>query len=538
MLVLNTGDKLRGDAFVEGVVDYTVHGLVGETLTMIAGGQLLSAENDLYVATDTVVITSIILVNSDSVSRTINLYIKPDGESSRYIVAKDLNLGIGHSLHYDGVKVSVIGPYIGSAGLSDHSKLSNLHYDYAGHTGFASSEALSTVSGVLQSDIDGKAITFLELTDTPSSYDDDKYLRSTTSGAEWATVDAATIQASDVRFDTIGDPTYETAQDWFDIIQSAGILDGFILSNSRVATELDISAGKGIIKETDSELGATVSFETDAVEDITLIADNINYIYVDYNSGTPQIVATTNRTAVELNRMFTVGRVYKNGTALHILNAGVHLSNLARTEHERLVERDGFTYTSGSVTSETGILNLDITAGVWYLGHNRIITDTLNSNTGGDTWIYTHYGAASWITDNSTASGVDCTHYNTGTDVLGTLGPNNYSTQWVYITADNYWYIIYGNQNGNLAVAESALPPTSVPTFVETMGELISKMIVKQDGTIVDVQSVHAVVFTTTSITNHNETGGIQGGAANEYYHLTSAEHTDFIDGIIDGGAF
>ncbi|MCK5015073.1 MAG: hypothetical protein KAS66_14785, partial [Candidatus Omnitrophica bacterium] len=336
---------------------------------------------------------------------------------------------------------------------------------------------------------------------------------------------------ANLHFNVIGDPTYKTAQDWFDVIQSSGILEGFMLSNSRLSTELDVSAGKGIIKETDSELGATVSFETSAVENITLTSDNINYIYVDYNAGTPQIVATTDRALIELNRMFIIGRVYKNGADLHVLNAGVHISNLARSEHERLVERDGFTYTSGSVTSETGTLNLDITAGVWYLGHNRLTTDTLNSDTGGDTWAYTHYGAASWITDNSTASAVDCTHYNAGTDALGTLGSNNYGTQWIYITADSYWYIIYGVENGQLVAAENASPPVSIPTYIETMGELLAKMIVKEDGTIVDIQIVHAITFTPAGITNHNETGGIQGGDANEYYHLTLAQHVDLTDG-------
>ena len=41
----------------------------------------------------------------------------------------------------------------GGAGSSDHSLLSNLDYASAGHTGFASSSALSTASGVLQTEI-------------------------------------------------------------------------------------------------------------------------------------------------------------------------------------------------------------------------------------------------------------------------------------------------------------------------------------------------------------------------------------------------
>lgn len=198
MLVLNVGDKLIGDASIAGVVDYTIHGLVGETLNRFADGQLTDSPSDLYVATDIIVITSIVLVNADSVSRTINLYIKPSGGTSRHIVAKDLTLGAGHSLHYDGVKITMVGPYSGATGLSDHSKLSNLHYDYSGHTGFASSSDLLTVSSTLQTDIDNKAGTLLELADTPDVYDEDRYLRSTASGTEWATVSGGSLTHSDL----------------------------------------------------------------------------------------------------------------------------------------------------------------------------------------------------------------------------------------------------------------------------------------------------------------------------------------------------
>lgn len=335
------------------------------------------------------------------------------------------------------------------------------------------------------------------------------------------------IPADNITFNVLGTPTYETAQDWFNVIQTAGIISGFELSNTRLATELDVAAGTGIVKSTDSEIGSSVSFNFAGVQNVTLSGNNINYIYLDYNAGTPQIVATTNRASIELNRHFIIGRVYKNGTTLHILNAGVHLPNLARNEHERLVERDGFTYVSGSITSETGTLNLAVTAGVWYLGHNRITTDALDSSVA-DTWIYTHYGVSSWITDDATAEAVDCTHYNSGADVITSMGPNNYGTQWVYITSDSHWYVIYGTINGTLSAAQDDTPPTTLPPYVTHMGELIAKIIHKEDGTIVAIEIAQDVKFTSSGIPNHNDTGGLQGGTADEYYHLTSAEKTLF----------
>ena len=333
------------------------------------------------------------------------------------------------------------------------------------------------------------------------------------------------IPSANINFNILGTPTYETAQDWFDVIQSAGIISGFELDNSRNALELDVLVGTGIIKIIDSEVGGGLSFNFAGVQNVTLTADNINYIYLDYNGGTPQVLATTNHSTIELNRHFDLGLVYKNGTSLKILSAGVHIPNLTRTEHERLIERDGFTHVSGAILSETGTLNLYLTVGKWFYGHNPVPTSLLDTSVA-DTFRYTHYGTSSWIVDNATATAVDTTHYNDGTDTLATLTINAYGTQWVYLSAVSELYILYGTENGALSVAQAALPPTSIPIYMSHMGELIAKIIHRQDGTITEIQIVHDIQFTAAGVPNHNDTGGLQGGTTAEYFHLTSAQHT------------
>jgi hypothetical protein len=92
-----------------------------------------------------------------------------------------------------------------SSGTTDHSVLDNLDYASSGHTGFSPTShshteldisdldkytvsEVDTISGSLQTNIDGKPDTLLELTDTPESYANGLYLQSTTDGTEWATV--------------------------------------------------------------------------------------------------------------------------------------------------------------------------------------------------------------------------------------------------------------------------------------------------------------------------------------------------------------
>ena len=341
------------------------------------------------------------------------------------------------------------------------------------------------------------------------------------------------IPSANVDFSKIGSPTYYTAQHWFDVVQSSGIIDGFDITAGDDITHIDITAGKGVIKITDSELGTTKSFEIGATNELALTPLSVNYIYVDYNAGSPLVAATTDHSTIELNRMFDIGVVYSNTASLHILSAGVHISNLARSEHERLIETVGFTFASGASTTNSS-LDILVSAGVWYYGHNRITTDALDTTAAG-TFEAIHYGTSSWITDDASASEIDATKYNDGDDVLGNLTVNAYGVQWLYVTSDSDYYVMYGTENGPLATAEAAVPPSQAHDYINVMGELIAKIIVRQSGTIISIIPTQIISYGVSSVANHNELGGLQGGAANEYYHLSSAEKTSF--DTIESGA-
>ena len=332
------------------------------------------------------------------------------------------------------------------------------------------------------------------------------------------------IPSGNVNFQKIGTPVYYTAQHWFDVVQSSGIIDGFEITAGDDITHIDISAGKGVIKIIDSELGTTKSFEIGATNELALTPTSVNYIYLDYNAGSPIVAATTDHSSIELNRMFDLGVVYSNTSSLHILSAGVHISNLARSEHERLIETVGFTYASGAAVTNSS-LDILVSGGVWYYGHNRLTTDALDT-TGADTFVAMHYGTSSWITDDGTASAINATKYNDGDDVLGDLTVNAYGVQWLYVTSDSDYYVVYGIENGTLAAAEAAVPPAQSHPYINAMGELIAKIIVRQTGVIVDIIPTQTISYGVGSVANHNELGNIDGGTAGEYFHMTSAQHT------------
>ena len=74
MLVIDSGDAIRGIAEVATQLDFIVNGYVGTTATQLSDGQLGTSEANLYASgADATVVTSITIVNTDSVARTFTL---------------------------------------------------------------------------------------------------------------------------------------------------------------------------------------------------------------------------------------------------------------------------------------------------------------------------------------------------------------------------------------------------------------------------------------------------------------------------------
>ncbi len=70
----------------------------------LADGQLASSKATLYTvpAATQAVMNNAILTNTDSSARTVNLYRKKSGQTSRRIIAKDLSIAAGASYTYSG----------------------------------------------------------------------------------------------------------------------------------------------------------------------------------------------------------------------------------------------------------------------------------------------------------------------------------------------------------------------------------------------------------------------------------------------------
>ena len=109
MIALDNGDKIQGDTTTASKVDYAIHGVVGTTITQLADGQLASSKGDLYTSTaDATVVASISVVNTNTSTEKVNLYLLPSGGTARQLIPDDTRLEAGSLLLFDGRRLQII----------------------------------------------------------------------------------------------------------------------------------------------------------------------------------------------------------------------------------------------------------------------------------------------------------------------------------------------------------------------------------------------------------------------------------------------
>jgi hypothetical protein len=255
-----------------------------------------------------------------------------------------------------------------------------------------------------------------------------------------------------------------------------------------------------------------------------------NYIYIDYNAGSPQWVITTSEPDYNRSDRAKYVTLYRAGTILHILDWGFEGSGLSNKLLQRLYETNKFQRASGLAISTGGndSLQVNIDAGDVWNGVHREITPSINS--WDDTFFSSYHTAGAWDRTITGPGGgtANNTHYDNGTDLV-LLNNNRYVVNWYYkgIESGSHVYEVIGRgQYNSVAAAQlETIPP--VPELVSSHAILVGRIICRRgSSTPAAVESAFENQFAATTVTAHNDLSGIQGGTGGEYFHLTNAQHT------------
>jgi len=342
--------------------------------------------------------------------------------------------------------------------------------------------------------------------------------------------DGAKIPAEHVGVNKLDTPTYEDLQAIINTYMSSGKFTGGGFTDNGDGS-ITVAAGTGLIKSTDSDTGALYSFDWAEDTNVTLTDNSVNFIYVDYNSGTPQIgVATSSPT--DHNTKVLLGLVYRSGTTLHMTNAGQLIANYpAKTCWKDMEVNGKFQWVSGVKPSETGTRYLKLSEGTIYAGLTKKSISAYDSTSTALTAYYSD-GGTGWNT--ASVQQIDNQYYDNDSGTLASLTADYKTCRYIYIDPDGHVYMVYGtSQYSKLADAIEEEAPTSLPDMLGNIGMLVGKVIVKEGETnFKRVYSYLGQKAPAGTVADHQDLGGIPG--ASEGYHLSQNDYIELTGWVDD----
>lgn len=321
-----------------------------------------------------------------------------------------------------------------------------------------------------------------------------------------------------VEMSLLGTPTYTDVQDFINLSQGGSIWEGMAITDGGSGT-VNIGVGTGLIKTTNSAVGENVSFDFAGTTGLVLTDVSTNYIYIDYNSGSPIGAANISLSALNLRTQLIIGRVYRSGTSANILQVGQYFAEYQTKSCQKDFEVDGFQRASGEIIGETGTRNITVTAGVDYCAHNRITTPAIDTSAADtyDVW----NSSASTSADTTGVAQVDNANYWNGAAVVA-LTPNRYATRFFYRAHDGFIHMQYGTSNAvSQATAKAETVPTP-PAYLRDFSLYIGRIVIEQGAAVfATITNPFTTVEEGTEVTDHGDLAGLTDDDHSQYAFLS-----------------
>ena len=330
----------------------------------------------------------------------------------------------------------------------------------------------------------------------------------------------------------IGDPTdISNMQDNWDHMYSAGVMHDCVLTSNGngTATTTSGSAMLRAIADAHSPLIA-VAVNTQAT--ITLTDKARNYVYLDYNGGTPIFASSTSSSDFNCQDKCIAYIVYREGTALKIIDLREQNVDFG-TKNRRLqfnlgVFRKGETGTA--IGSPSG-LTISVTAGQFNcmtiaLPHDAFDTSVAGTNYKNVFTLWYRDGTTGYTSVADTKV-ISTTVKDTNTGTPTAIGNSRYVNTWFYVChgSPTLLHAVMGRAEFSTASnAYAEAPYTALPPIISAIGSLIGFVTYqKNDATFNRVATAFGTTFSASAAVAHDSLSGLNGG---DYQHLTAAEAT------------
>lgn len=289
-----------------------------------------------------------------------------------------------------------------------------------------------------------------------------------------------------INLNKVGSPTLmQTVRDFTNYVESAGVFSGCTVTDNLDGT-IAITTGEALMRA-NSNVGSELFSVLIIADSVVGLSDNeVNYIYVDYNSGSPIFGNTLNSSSIDSHSKCLIAIISREGNDLTILQATSEMSDQHNKLSNMLVETKSFNHVlGGTVVSETGTKKLSITAGSFYRSLKKINHPVFDTS---DTDIFKyHYrnGTGGWNEVGSQTT-INVLKYDNNSGNLEDITVGKYACQWIYLkleTSNPELYVFYGQgEYDTIAEARRENKITGLPNAIAEIGVLIGRTIFKQNN--------------------------------------------------------
>lgn len=317
---------------------------------------------------------------------------------------------------------------------------------------------------------------------------------------------------------------------------SSGVLYGADITDNGNGT-VNLSASEAELRSSSSSFSPLYTVAVPAQNNIGLTDNSSNYIYADYNGGSPKYGTTTSITGFNCQDKCLAWAVSREGNTLNIVDFRYQNVDFSKKYRRLLLDVSPFQHAQGgSVLSSPSSLYLAETSGKYYYGFSAVDQIAFDTSVGGtaNANVFQYYwrnGSGGW---NSVTGQklLDNNGYDNNSGATTSLTLLHYKVDWVYNILSNpaRLAVVYSQADyTTLSGAQAATPPSSLPASLSETGYLIGRVIIqKSAATPTEIDSSFTTTFNPSVASNHNDLAGIQGGGAGEYYHLTLAQYNNY----------
>ena len=131
-------------------------------------------------------------------------------------------------------------------------------------------------------------------------------------------------------------------EDVYKYLHSAGIFSGFEITDNGNGT-VDVAAGEALLRWGTTGLSDPIyGVKVAITSGLALVDHDVNYVYLNYNAGSPAIQVTQTKDDIDGQSKILVSVISREGTGLTILEAPYMSTDLANCANDMLKFTEGF----------------------------------------------------------------------------------------------------------------------------------------------------------------------------------------------------